>query len=240
MECPTCGKTLSTEQGTRQHHTKVHGDPLPNRTCKDCGTEFYDPKARRTYCEDCYSEAGAKNGNYNDAAETAECQRCGAAFDYYPSNKDGVYCPECVEEADEFLGKPFAETVDVERIERTCDYCDKSMVMLECNRRQGHGRFCSNECRNSWMSDQWGDGEAVYNGCWREVRREVLDRDDYRCQKCGVTSIELGQNPDVHHIKPVRTFDNPQEAHSVNNLISLCKSCHMQVEHGNMELLPPS
>ena len=49
MDCPTCGKSLNTEQGSRQHHTKVHGDPLPNRTCEECGEEFYDPKARRMY-----------------------------------------------------------------------------------------------------------------------------------------------------------------------------------------------
>ncbi|MCG1002550.1 MULTISPECIES: HNH endonuclease [Halobacterium] len=240
MDCPTCGKTLSTEQGTRQHHTKVHGDPLPNRTCADCGTEFYDPKSRRTYCDDCYSQAGEKNGNYSGAKETTDCKQCGDTFDYYPSNKDGVYCSDCVAEADEFLGTPYAETVDVERIERTCDYCDEPMVVLECNRRQGHGRFCSNDCQNAWMSDQYGDGEAVYNGRWREVRRKALERDDYRCQKCGATARELGQNPDVHHIKPVRTFDDPQNAHTVDNLIALCKSCHAYAEHGNMELLPPS
>ena len=63
MDCPTCGKSLNTERGMRQHHTKVHGDPLPNRTCEACGEEFYDPEARRTYCEDCYTEAGTQNGN---------------------------------------------------------------------------------------------------------------------------------------------------------------------------------
>jgi len=32
-ECPNCGKMLDTESGMRQHHTNVHGKPLPNRTC---------------------------------------------------------------------------------------------------------------------------------------------------------------------------------------------------------------
>jgi 5-methylcytosine-specific restriction endonuclease McrA len=240
MECPTCGKILATEQGMRQHHTEVHGESLPNRTCDDCGIEFYDPKSQRTYCEDCYSEAGEKNGNYAGATEMADCARCGASFEYYPSNKDGVYCSECVADADGFLGTPYAETVDAERIERNCDYCDEPMLVLECNRRLGHGRFCSNEYQNSWMSEQWGNGETVYNGRWREVRRTVLERDNHQCQKCGVTPLELGQNPDVHHIKPVGKFDDPQKSHTVDNLVALCKSCHAQVEHGNMELLPPS
>jgi len=51
MDCPTCGKSLNTEQGMRQQHTKVHGEQFPNRTCGNCGEEFYDPRSRRTYCE---------------------------------------------------------------------------------------------------------------------------------------------------------------------------------------------
>jgi 5-methylcytosine-specific restriction endonuclease McrA len=239
MDCPTCGKSLATEQGMHQHHTKVHGDPLPNRTCADCGVEFYDEKARRTYCDGCYSEAGEKNGNYADATENGDCRRCGDSFEYYPSEKEGIYCPSCVEQTTEFLGTPDAETVGVERVERRCDYCDTEMTVLACERRHGNGRFCSNDCQNSWMTDQFGERTGVYNGRWRKVRREALQRDDYRCQKCGDSAREIGQSPDVHHIKPVRTFDDPQDAHVLHNLVSLCKSCHMQVEHGNMELTPP-
>jgi hypothetical protein len=46
IDCPTCGKSLTTEQGMGQHHTKAHGDPVPNRTCKGRETDFYGPKAR--------------------------------------------------------------------------------------------------------------------------------------------------------------------------------------------------
>lgn len=162
MDCPTCGKTLATERGMRQHHTKVHGDSLPNRTCGDCGVEFYDPKSRRTYCDDCYSEEGANNGNYSDATEQAACRICGASFEYYPSERDGVYCPECVASADEFLGTPYAETIEVERVDRACDNCGEGMTVLRSTRRQGYGRFCSNDCLYSWMSEN--NGEVTYNG----------------------------------------------------------------------------
>lgn len=122
MDCPTCGKSLATEQGMRQHHTKVHGDPLPNRTCKGCGDEFYDPKARRSYCEGCYSESGTKNGNYRDAAEITDCKRCGARFEYYPSNKDGVYCSACVSGADGLLPEnPSSREIRVAVSCRSCD-----------------------------------------------------------------------------------------------------------------------
>jgi len=116
MDCPTCGKSLNTEHGMRQHHTKVHGDPIPNRTCKGCETEFYDPKARKTYCEDCNPNAGEHNGNWRDAQESTECVECGTEFKYYPSDKDGVYCSECVEEVDKFLGTPSYADKDIPRV----------------------------------------------------------------------------------------------------------------------------
>ncbi len=40
MDCPTCGKSLAAERGVCQHHTKVHDEPLPNRTCKGCARGF--------------------------------------------------------------------------------------------------------------------------------------------------------------------------------------------------------
>jgi len=47
---------------------------------------------------------------------------------------------------------------------------------------------------------------------------------------------ELGQKPDVHHIKPFRTFDEPTEAHDLDNLIALCRSCHRNAEEGNIKV----
>lgn len=246
MDCPTCGKSLQTESGMRQHHTKVHGDPLPNRTCKGCGVDFYDPKARQAYCGDCDPNAGTHNGNWKGAKAQTTCERCGDEFEYYPSDKKGVYCPKCVREADEFLGEHYAEVHDIERIERACDYCECEMVVLASERQYGAGRFCSRECLADWMSEnrsgkdhhQWLEGSRSYTGKWWSVRREVLQRDDYRCQYCGKESDEIGRNPDVHHIVPLKTFDDPQDAHTLDNLISLCPTCHRNAEYGNIEITP--
>jgi len=51
--CPTCDKELSSERGMRQHHTKVHENPLPNLVCKRCNESFYHPKSDRTFCSSC-------------------------------------------------------------------------------------------------------------------------------------------------------------------------------------------
>jgi ribosomal protein S27AE len=228
----------------RQHHTKVHGDPLPNRTCKGCGTEFYDEKARLAFCDDCNPEAGEHNGNWKGAKETTTCKRCEAEFEFYPSDKEGTHCPECVDEMDTFIGTPSYEVWDVERLERECDYCGTGFTVLECNAVYGAGRFCSNECQNNWMSENWRgnnhpawggrDVGTSYVGDWHAVRRQALKRDNYECQRCGAGESEIGRNPDVHHITPIREFDDYSDAHELGNLVTLCPSCHKKVEHGTV------
>lgn len=234
----------------RQHHTKVHGERPPNRTCIDCGAAFYHAKAQRKFCYDCNPNAGPNNGNWKDAKETAECRRCGGTFEYYPSDKKGVYCPDCVAGSDEFLGDAYWEVHDIERVDRECEECGKGMEILQSaieyheNMDHNIGRFCSVDCQSSWMSNRWvGEGHPAwrggpkrYAGKWWSVREAALERDGYQCQVCGARRSELGQSPDVHHIIPIREFEQASEAHSLQNVISLCRKCHMNVEYGNTEL----
>lgn len=230
MDCPTCGKSLASERGMRQHHTKVHGDPLPNRTCKGCETEFYDPKSRREFCDDCNPNGGVHNGNWNGGTETSSCKRCDSTFEYYPSDKRGVYCPDCVENADEFLGTPYYEVHDIERVKRVCEVCGRIRTVLDSKAKREPVRFCSQNCLRIWLSEQWGDTNNPYKGKWRVVRRKALERDNHTCQNCGITREEIGHEPDVHHITPVREFDDPQLAHTLDNVICLCRSCHRYAE----------
>jgi 5-methylcytosine-specific restriction endonuclease McrA len=51
-----------------------------------------------------------------------------------------------------------------------------------------------------------------------------------------LTAEELGQEPDVHHRTPVRSFDIPEDAHSLDNVVTLCRSCHRNVEEGTIDL----
>jgi 5-methylcytosine-specific restriction endonuclease McrA len=69
------------------------------------------------------------------------------------------------------------------------------------------------------------------------ARRQVRRRDEV-CQNCG----EDGQDGrlEVHHIVPFRLFDQSNEtgkrdAHALENLVLLCRPCHMEAEHGDLE-----
>lgn len=242
-ECPTCGKALNTKQGMRQHHTKVHGDPLPNLTCHGCGSRYHHTKADRSYCADCNPNAGENNPNWKDARETAQCKLCDATFEYYPSDKDGVYCSHCVESADGLL--PESPDLRVDRVDTVCRHCDKSIKVLPSRMKsQTYGNFCDLQCYGKWLSEhivgpnhhQWEGGSFPYGEGWWSVRRKALQRDDYTCQSCNKGREGMGRNPDVHHIIPVKEFEVPSDAHTLENVICLCRSCHRRVEEGLINL----
>ena len=47
----------------RIHYSHNHDGNLSNRTCNDCGTDFYDPESRSNYCDDCDPNAGENDEN---------------------------------------------------------------------------------------------------------------------------------------------------------------------------------
>jgi len=55
-KCPTCGEDkFETVSGMRQHHTRVHGEKLPNKECSECGEKFYYDGEKKL-CKECYKE----------------------------------------------------------------------------------------------------------------------------------------------------------------------------------------
>lgn len=80
-------------------------------------------------------------------------------------------------------------------------------------------------------SPNWTGGTADYYGeNWLEQRRRTLERDGYACQDCGLTNDDhkrqYGRELHVHHVQKLRTFDEPAEANRLDNLVTLCESCH--------------
>jgi 5-methylcytosine-specific restriction endonuclease McrA len=43
---------------------------------------------------------------------------------------------------------------------------------------------------------------------------------------------------DVHHRIRVRCFQTPEEAHTPDNMITLCRSCHRSVDVGSIPCPP--
>ena len=57
----------------------------------------------------------------------------------------------------------------------------------------------------------------------RQLKELIRQRDDYKCQKCGMPEIENIEKLSIHHI------DYNKENCLPNNLIALCKICNSKV-----------
>ena len=74
----------------------------------------------------------------------------------------------------------------------------------------------------------WTGGYYPYYGPnWRQQRRLARKRATGHCEKCG---SEPSYNLIVHHKKSFKKCLNYLEANNLDNLICLCRSCHMKEE----------
>ena len=98
----------------------------------------------------------------------------------------------------------------------------------------------------------WTNDPNDYGPNWAKIREKVRTRDGFKCQICGTPEdpSTAGQTPplrarrqhDVHHKIPFRSFIRSalsegfaieqaiQQAHRLDNLTTLCPSCHKQAE----------
>ncbi|MFC5368305.1 homing endonuclease associated repeat-containing protein [Salinirubrum litoreum] len=84
------------------------------------------------------------------------------------------------------------------------------------------------------------DSEYVYYGSdWPAQRERALDRDEWQCQRCGMTNAEhlteYGSSLHVHHIRKLVTFEDSEEANRLENLQTVCRDCHAKVERRSHE-----
>ncbi len=84
----------------------------------------------------------------------------------------------------------------------------------------------------------WANDPNDYGPNWPEQRDKARARDGYRCVLCGAPESP-GRQHDVHHIRPFRSFgylpgvnENYRLANQLDNLRTLCRSCHQKVERG--------
>lgn len=116
-----------------------------------------------------------------------------------------------------------------------CDYCGQEFRRKNAEIKKQN--FCSRECMGNWQSENihgenspsWKGGYLPYYGKdWNRMNKETRKRDNHTCQGCGVTQNQLDYTLEIHHKKPVRLFENPNDANSSDNLITLCRPCHVR------------
>ena len=149
------------------------------------------------------------------------CRRCGATL----GSPGRVYCSRlCKDEAQRrpasFKCGACGRTVSTYQSQaRKRKYCSH-----ECYRKHFNGAFFSGSNNGNWRG-----GKALsYGPGWKTIKAEIRSR-DVVCQGCGKTPEDNGRALDVHHLDPFRFSGN----NSMDNLVALCRSCHMRADdHG--------
>lgn len=233
--------------------------------CDECGASFDRHKTKvydRNFCSAACrargvgrSQRGANHPNWVEKVQIT-CETCGKPVDKNPSavHHDHVFCsPQCrIIWMSEYV-KGERNPLWAGRVEIPCDHCGKPIERLPKQAEAFDHSFCNARCRANWMSEnlsgpnsklwQGGDYGYYYGPGWALQAERARERDNHKCQHCGVTEDTLRRKLDVHHIRPFRTFgyivgenDNYRQANDLSNLISLCSSCHVRVEAGKISI----
>lgn len=79
-------------------------------------------------------------------------------------------------------------------------------------------------------SGLWNSDPNDYGPNWARIRRVAIQRDNFTCQSCGAVQNEKPFH--VHHKVPFKNFTSIEQAHQLDNLVTLCPPCHQRVEMG--------
>lgn len=120
-----------------------------------------------------------------------------------------------------------------------CANCKKQFQRKREKYRKNNDKFfCTENCMFDYMTKQCGEDHPwykqggrypLYGRNWRANRKKARERDNYTCQDCGTTETVLGKHLDVHHL--ISRAEGG--TNDLDNLISLCRSCHAKREHTN-------
>lgn len=175
---------------------------------------------------------------------TLTCEVCGDEYSAKYAEKDSSrFCSldcDAAWKSEAYRGE--GNPNEYRQVEFTCEWCGE----IDTGAAYKENRFCSQPCMIEWRSREFSgeghprykDGRDVDRGAsWERRKRKARERDNHSCQQCGADQDEVAQLH-VHHIIPFEEFgvENHRKANSLQNLITLCASCHSNVEWGNITI----
>jgi len=263
-ECPTCGRDdFKSETGMKVHHYQAHNQSIaPTQRCEYCGESFLESSSNVRFCsQECRSEGEDVSGENSNAWEGGTiseivCEWCREKEEVDLSSSKGRFCSDDCrlewwsEWSSKQTGKAHPNWEPDAHEEVMCENCEETFIR-EVRDIGTENYFCCNECRVEWWGEwtaenqrgenhpNWEDNDELYYGPkWDDVRLSTIIRDQSRCRICKRTPVNLqGGTRDitVHHIEPLKTFDSYEKANVQSNLVTLCRSCHRQVEGEDYE-----
>ena len=125
-------------------------------------------------------------------------------------------------------------------LNRECELCGKPIKVRPRVLKRGWGRTCKHCAQILRVLGRKNPNfrHGKRRAYWKERisperRAAIRKRDGYRCVNCGQPGRELGgKKLDVHHV--ISVLDGGPDTD--DNLVTVCRRCHGQVEMGRMKL----
>jgi|SRR5699024_115633 len=100
---------------------------------------------------------------------------------------------------------------------------------------------CSTCSRNAYQKQYYQRKKDIIKPLnttrWRKLRSIIISRDGGRCQRCYIKNGRInGAQLQVHHIIP--RIKNPDLMFEESNLITLCKTCNLEIGIGKLDFEP--
>jgi 5-methylcytosine-specific restriction endonuclease McrA len=113
--------------------------------------------------------------------------------------------------------------------------CGKLVAVNEtCSCKQNTNR---NEYQRKYYEKNKDVLKPLSTARWRKLRSLIIKRDKGCCQRCLIKyGIINGDNLQVHHIKP--RIEYPELMFEESNLITLCKTCNLQIGLKELDFEP--
>lgn len=202
--------------------------------CIVCGKEKTIPMAweRKKENTSKFCSRECKRENQRDPIIEFECENCGKTKEMKKwQAEERKFCSlDCA------YGNRKVDVKTGEYLE--CAVCEEEFYIQKS--KTSRRKTCSRECFGEYFSKnysgsdnpcwQGGKSRYYYGTNWYRMREKAWERDNYECQICGRDESELSTKPSVHHIKPIKEFENPEDANTLENLITVCTKHHKMIE----------
>ena len=244
-KCEFCGKEFYVPKWRENINKgkycskKCHNDSRKEHfamKCENCGKLFEIKKSRkikynRKYCgRKCYQENRKKNKIQKRIKQFCLwCKKNLYITKWQKKMGVGKFCSKkCYSywQRKNQIGKNSMHWKGG-KVKKECVICGK-IFYVDVFRKNG-AKNCSRECSKKY---QIGENTANWRGgksfepyiptFTKRLKKQIRKRDNYTCQECNMNEKQLGYNLAVHHI------DYDKKNSNLDNLISLCRSCHSQ------------
>lgn len=237
IECDWCGE---------EHHKRQLKDRNEHEFCsKEC---FSNYQSNELCGEDSHMWDGGKV-----KVECVQCETSVEKFPAYAEKGERQYCSNkchAVWMSENQTGEDNPTYDPDSHVEVACDNCGDTVVRKRSKYERNERNFCDIDCRGEWQSEyrcgenhpRWIENpdHINYGGSWPEQREKRLEKDGHECVICSKSNaqekIDKGRGLDVHHIDKARNYLqedgtlDEEKAHRLENLITLCRSCHRRWE----------